>query len=195
MSTSGDFSDTYQLRCLLFQLIFDPYVFFYSSSCRAYIKLPQLTASGESKIADNYICFPLGFLMEGVIEVNFQNELISFSLLLSRKSYLSLKTLNQVFNQKNIIHWTTLHKCRFWVKAGLNWWGYNATLILMIWIWCLETILRLDEESCSRKCFFFCLSPWLFSCYGISGVPFFTAGNFCREDRKPCLFDICNFRL
>lgn len=26
-------------------------------------------------------------------------------------------------------------------------------------------------------------------------VTFFTAGNFCREGRKPCPCDICNFRL
>lgn len=40
--------------------------------------------------------------MEDVLEVNFQNELVSFSLLLSRKSYLTLKTSNQLFNQKTL---------------------------------------------------------------------------------------------
>lgn len=36
---------------------------------------------------------------------------------------------------------------------------------------------------------FFCLSPCIFSCYGISEALFFTAGNFPRESGKPCLFD------
>lgn len=40
--------------------------------------------------------------MEGVLEVNFQKKLISFSMLLSRKSYLTLKTSNQLFNQKTL---------------------------------------------------------------------------------------------